>query len=143
MEKKIVLKKSVIIGHEFAMAFQKLASTPLDNSQAAYWVSRIFSKLKSRIGEAHKEYQTRIIDAFAERGEDGKPIQAAGQPIKIMAGKEKECEEAAAAFEQETVHFDHIRPLRLVDLVPVKFSGRELELLEGIYEAPVEPTAAG
>lgn len=140
MDKKIVLKKSVIISQEFAMAFQKLASTPLDNAQAAYWVSRIFSKLKSRIGEAHKEYQTKIIDAFAERGADGKPAQAAGQPIKIMAEKEKECDAAVAAFELETVNFDHIRPLKLSDLGPIKFSGRELELLEGIYEPPAEPT---
>lgn len=134
MEKQIVLKKSVIITQDFAMAFQKLVSTPLDNSNTAYWVSRIFSKLRSKMGDAHQEYQTRIVTAFAEKDENGKPVQEPGQAIKIKPDQEKECQEAIQAFEKETVHFDHIKPVALKDLSPIKFSARELEMLEGIFE---------
>lgn len=89
-----------------------------------------FMKLSDTEGAFYDQKFKEIIDKYAKRDSNGK-VQSAGEQIRIMPDKIKECQEAIIDLENTEIDAPKIT-FTIEELTPINFSVSELYLLDEI-----------
>jgi len=119
-----------ISNFQFQSAMHKLSSAPTDG-HTAYFIKQMNAALKPLRERIVKEYESDVMEKFAQRDEHGKFDKQTFQPI---ADKEEEFKKAQDEFEARTVEIDRPQlPARI--LKDVRLSALELEALDPILDA--------
>ncbi len=118
---------------QFGQAMSKLVSTPVDQ-KTAYSIKKIndeFGVIKKKIAA---EYQTEIIDVYANKNEKGELELDKENPGQFVPKENMvtALEQANDAFWNKQAKVDRPR-LYLRDLEQIKFSAMELTKLEALY----------
>ena len=102
------------IGYTNLYAQIKNAKLPL---KTAYKFSKLTRLLEKEIGFYQDEF-AKIIQTYAKKDEEGKPIYIDGETIEIISGKEKEC--ADKVYELKNLE---------IQVEGISFTIKELEAL--------------
>ena len=90
-----------------------------------------FSKLATRMDEEVQFYRTKfqeIVDQFIEKDEEGKPVVIDnGAALKIIAGKEQECNQAM--IELQGLEIDLEQPFTIEELENLELTPAQMQVL--------------
>lgn len=90
-----------------------------------------FSKLATRMDEEVQFYRSKfqeIVDRFIEKDEEGKPVVIDnGAALKIIAGKEQECNQAMV--ELQGLEIDLEQPFTIEELENLELTPAQMQVL--------------
>ena len=92
------------IGYTNLYAQIKDARLPL---KTAYKFSKLTRLLEKEINFYQDEF-AKIIQTYAKKGPDGKPVYVDGETIEIIAGKEAECADKVYELKNLEIQIDNI-----------------------------------
>lgn len=130
---KIKIKYKDVMSFEFNQAMQKIVNTPTEPAKAEQ-IRKIFKELKNVRDKIGKEYESDIMEKYAQKDEAGKIIRPKSEPTGFLPveGKDAEIKAANDTFGDREAAFT-VSPLNLAILKDIKLSGKELDALQDFY----------
>lgn len=126
-----------------AQTIQKIANTPTSVANANR-IRKLVKELQGVRERVSKEYQTEIVDKFADKDENGKAKTDGNSPSGFAMSEENTAKMPAALEEFGKTEAEiEAMPLNASCLSDVKLSATELESLHGMYLEEAGPGLPG
>lgn len=119
-------------GRDFLDAYNVLKNKSLP-IKTAYTIAKIAKKIQEDVDFYNEKFQD-IIKEYGQFDENGNPIYTEGNHfIKIIEGKEEECQKKIAELEGLIIKLD-IEPIKLDDLGEIEIDSGTIRKLLSVME---------